>query len=569
MMDRFNNPSQTLLTQEEVEAGGITTDHVLKWQLLQELQVIRAVLIYTVSIWCCKIFLATILSFPLLQDRNETLFYRLLAENFVEMAPIIYTPTVGYVCKNWHKLYRRPRGMYFSALDKGEMTNMVFNWPSDTVDAIVVTDGSRILGLGDLGANGLGIPIGKLDLYVAAGGFNPQRVLPCIIDVGTDNVALREDPWYIGLNQPRLRGDAYYEVIDEFVTAVMGRWPNAVLQFEDFSTVHAASLLERYRYSHCVFNDDIQGTAATAVAGLIGAMAVKGLPPSALVLQKIVMVGAGSAGLGVTKMIAQGMVRHGLTEEQAQERFYILDAEGLITVHRKNLDINVAPFARRDAESKDGERLVDVIKRVKPTALIGLSGAGRLFTKDALELMAECNEQPIIMPMSNPTSKMECLHAETQEACQGRAIYACGSPQPDIVYNGKTYIASQANNMYIFPGVALGSFLSWGNIITDRMLMTAAESLPGTISPADKMAGRVYPPLSSVRDISLHIACQVIKAAAADGHVANPALLRALNKNDEDDAALRRYVHSHMYWPDYTSLVAPGPHPPNPRAHFG
>jgi len=337
--------------------------------------------------------------------------------------------------------------MYFSAADRGEMATMAYNWPSDCVDAIVVTDGSRILGLGDLGANGLGISIGKLDLYAAAGGFSPRRVLPCVIDVGTDNAALRNDPWYMGLKQPRLTGDAYYETMDEFVTAVMGRWPNAVLQFEDFSIHHAAPLLERYRYAHCAFNDDIQGTAATAVAGLLGAMAVKGLDASNLTEQKIVVVGAGSAGMGVSRMIVKGMVRHGISEEAAISRFHILDHAGLVTGSRSEMDKRVAKFARKDAQSREGESLVEVVKRVKPTVLIGLSGAGRLFTKEALQAMAEVNDRPIIMPMSNPTSQMECLHDETQEACEGRAIYACGSPQPDVEYKGKLCPASQANNM--------------------------------------------------------------------------------------------------------------------------
>ncbi|GAB4815889.1 hypothetical protein N2152v2_002935, partial [Parachlorella kessleri] len=289
IMDQYWHGSD-YIDPSQVESGGVTHEHTRKWEILQHLQ-----------------------------DRNETLFYRILVENFVEMAPIIYTPTVGWACMNYHKLYRRPRGMFFSAHDRGEMASIVWNWPQQEVDAIVVTDGSRILGLGDLGANGLGIPIGKLDLYVGAGGFNPGRVLPCVVDVGTNNEALRNDPWYIGIKQPRLRGDAYYEVIDEFVTAVMGRWPKAVLQFEDFNIEHALPLLERYRYHHTVFNDDVQryryhhtvfnddvqGTAAVAVAGIYGAMAVAGKPVGAIADQSFVVLGAGSAGMGVVKMIAQ------------------------------------------------------------------------------------------------------------------------------------------------------------------------------------------------------------------------------------------------------------------------
>ncbi|EFN53662.1 hypothetical protein CHLNCDRAFT_136414 [Chlorella variabilis] len=510
-MDRYWH-GQDYIDPSQIESGGVTHEHTRKWLYLQELQ-----------------------------DRNETLFYRLLCENFVEMAPIIYTPTVGWACMNYHKLYRRPRGMYFSANDRGEMASMVWNWPHENVDAIVVTDGSRILGLGDLGANGLGIPVGKLDLYVGAGGFNPGRVLPCVIDVGTNNELLRNEPWYMGLKQPRLHGDSYYEIIDEFVHAVMGRWPKAVLQFEDFNIEHAAPLLERYRYSHCVFNDD--GTAATAVGGLYGAMAVAGKPPSALADQKFVVLGAGSAGMGVVSMIAQGMVKQGLSPEEASSRFHVLDHHGHITHKRPNLEPHVRPFARKD-DSPEGEPFLEVVRRVKPTALIGLAGAGRLFTPDVLKLMAQYNERPIIMPMSNPTSKMECTHEDAQKYCEGRAIFASGSPQPDVQLNGKLCAASQANNMYIFPGLAMGAYLARGNIVTDGMLMAAAESLADMITPQELAAGRVYPNMNKIRDISLNVALETMKAAAEEGHLHNPHAMRELSRGDDH---LRRYIQKHMY----------------------
>ena len=321
-MKRYNSGSSGLVT-EDAHLSGVTPEQLRKWLVLQELQ-----------------------------DRNETLFYRLLIENFVDMAPVIYTPTVGHVCKYYHRLYRRPRGMWFSTADRGEMATMMYNWPSDDVHAIVVTDGSRILGLGDLGANGLGIPIGKLDLYCAAGGFDPGCVLPVVIDVGTNNEELREDPSYMGMKHPRLKGDEYYEVLDEFVNAAMNRWPNAVLQFEDFSSDKANILLERYRYHHCVFNDDIQGTAATASAGLLGAMLVKGRPPSAIKEERIVVVGAGSAGVGVSTMILKFMESYGLTHEQAASRLYLFDANGLVTSARENMKPEVKHLARKDSELK-------------------------------------------------------------------------------------------------------------------------------------------------------------------------------------------------------------------------
>jgi malate dehydrogenase (decarboxylating) len=527
-MERYWRGDDYLTVEEETQ-GGITHEHLRKWHVLDEVH-----------------------------QRNETLYYKMLSENFTEMAPIIYTPVVGYVCSYFHRLFRRPRGMSFTAKDCGEMSTFVWNWPSEEVDAIVVTDGSRILGLGDLGANGLGIPIGKLDLYVTAGGFNPGRILPCVIDVGTNNTALLDDPWYIGLRQPRLTGDEYYEILDEFVAAVMGRWPNAVLQFEDFSIEHAQVLLERYRHAHCVFNDDIQGTAATAVAGLMGCMAVLGKQPDALVEQSFVVVGAGSAGMGVVRMIAAAMVKYGLSPEDAAARFHIIDAHGLITASRPDLPEHIAPFARKDSGSIDGEKLVDVLRRTKPTALIGLAGAGRLFTDEALNLMASFNQRPIIFPMSNPTSKMECTFAEAMEATEGRAIFACGSPQEDVealTPHGKQHCsASQANNMYIFPGLAFGAFLAQGNVVSDHMIMAAAEALPSLITSEELANGRVFPSMENIRSISAKVACEVIKAAADEGHVNNTFLIRALARGEEE---LMKYVQGHMYKPEYRSLVPP------------
>ncbi|KAL4857038.1 NAD-dependent malic enzyme 2 [Chlorella vulgaris] len=524
---------ESYIDPSQIESGGVTHEHTRKWLCLQELQ-----------------------------DRNETLFYRLLVENFVEMAPIIYTPTVGWACANHHKLYRRPRGMYFSANDRREMASMVWNWPHDQVDAIVVTDGSRILGLGDLGTNGLGIPVGKLDLYVAAGGFHPGRVLPCVIDVGTNNELLRNEPWYMGLKQPRLRGDAYYEVIDEFVTAVMGRWPKAVLQFEDFNIEHAAPLLQRYRHHHCVFNDDVQGTAATAVGGLYGAMAVAGKPASALADQRFVVLGAGSAGMGVVSMIALSMAKHGLSQEEAASRFYVVDHKGLITAQRDGLEDHLRPFARKD-ESIEAEAFIDVVRRVKPTALIGLAGAGRLFTPDVLKLMAQYSERPIIMPMSNPTSRMECTHEEAQLHCEGRAIFASGSPQEDVQFGDKTCAASQANNMYIFPGLAMGALLARSNAVTDGMLMAAAETLATMIPAKELSEGRVYPSMHQIRDISLSVALATMKAAADEGLLHNSNAVKELARGN---AYLRRYIHKHMYVPQYTTLMPLDPHQPDPTA---
>lgn len=521
-MEEYAAP--VLIPPEEAKIGGVTSEMARRWRLLQALQ-----------------------------DRNETLFYRVLINHFVEMAPIIYTPTVGWVCLNYHHLWRRPRGMFFSAADQGEMAAMVWNWPQNDIQAIVVTDGSRILGLGDLGVNGLGIPVGKLDLYCAAAGFNPRSVLPVVIDVGTNNETLRNNPMYLGLKHPRLTGQRYYDIMDEFVAAVTHRWPQAVLQFEDFSTSHALHLLERYRYNHLVFNDDIQGTAATALAGLYGAMRVLGLSSSDLAKQRVMCVGAGSAGMGVVRMIAAGMEKAGLSFYQATQQFWVLDNKGLITSARHDsLQAHVRPFARPE-QNTEGEGILDVIKRVKPTILLGLAGAGRLFTEEVLRTMnAECTEQrPIIFPMSNPISKMECCSEDAVKFTDGRAIVAVGSPQPPVEFNGRTIAVSQANNMYIFPGVALGAYLGNTRIINDAMLTKAAETLPLMITDEDLEAGMVYPRLEQIRQISLNVALEVMKCAAEEGHLRG----KALEKLNQSEAKLISFIQGSMFVPAYSSLI--------------
>ncbi|KAK9904347.1 hypothetical protein WJX75_009960 [Coccomyxa subellipsoidea] len=513
------------ISADHITDGGVTRDHVRRWKVLQELQ-----------------------------DRNETLFYRILLDNFPEMAPIVYTPTVGWACLNYHKLYRRPRGMYFDATDKGEMAAMVWNWPANEVDAIVITDGSRILGLGDLGLNGLGISIGKLDLYVAAAGFHPSKVLPVVLDVGTQNMGLRDDPLYIGLDQDRLNGDEYYEIVDELVRALTSRYPNAVLQFEDFNMAHALPLLERYREHHLCFNDDVQGTAATAVAGVYGALAVQGKDFSELTKQRIVLIGAGSAGMGVARMLALGMLKQGISYEEALGNFWVLDADGLITIKRPTaLNHTVKSFARKTQEDVEGETLVETVRRVKPTVLVGLAGAGKLFTEEVLTLMGQNNERPIIMPMSNPTHKMECNAEEAQKATGGRAIFASGSPCADVQYEGRTIKSSQANNMVVFPGLALGAHLGATGTITDKMLMAAAEALPSCILPEDLELDIVYPRLCDIRDVSLKVAMAVIKQAHEEGHVGSDKALKALETSDEELAA---FIKEHMYEPVYKPLVS-------------
>ncbi|CAL2240710.1 unnamed protein product [Prunus armeniaca] len=377
-----------------------------------------------------------------LHDRNETMYYKVLIANIEEYAPIVYTPTVGLVCQNYSGLFRRPRGMYFSAEDRGEMMSMVYNWPADQVDMIVVTDGSRILGLGDLGVQGIGIAIGKLDLYVAAAGINPQRVLPVMIDVGSNNEKLLKDPLYLGLQRHRLDGDEYLAVVDEFMEAVFTRWPHVIVQFEDFQSKWAFKLLQRYRNTYRMFNDDVQGTAGVAIAGLLGAVRAQGRPMIDFPKQKIVVAGAGSAGIGVLNATRKTMARMlGNNEhafQSAGRQFWVVDAKGLITEEREDLDPEACPFARNVKEIhrqglREGASLVEVVQQVKPDVLLGLSAVGGLFSKEVLEaLRGSTSTRPAIFAMSNPTTNAECTPEEAFSIVGDNVVFASGSPFKDV-----------------------------------------------------------------------------------------------------------------------------------------
>eukprot|EP01102_Stenamoeba_stenopodia_P008339 TRINITY_DN2392_c0_g1_i1.p1 TRINITY_DN2392_c0_g1~~TRINITY_DN2392_c0_g1_i1.p1 ORF type:complete len:607 (-),score=143.98 TRINITY_DN2392_c0_g1_i1:173-1993(-) len=482
-----------------------------------------------------------------LQDRNETLFYRLLMENISQMASIIYTPTVGEACQKFGTMFRRARGMYFSSLDKGEMISMVYNWPSDEVDIIVVTDGSRILGLGDLGVHGMGIPIGKLALYVAGAGIHPNRVLPVTIDVGTDNQALLQDKFYLGNRHSRLKGPEYYQIIDEFLHAVYTRWPNVLVQFEDFNNEHALPLLEKYRNKYLCFNDDIQGTGAVALAGILCALRAQSLPPNALTKQRVVCLGAGSAGLGVCNSLVMGMVQEGLTAEEAYKNFWLVDKDGLLGLGRKSITPSQLPYCRLD--EKNGSSLLETIRKVKPTILLGLSGVGATFTEPVIREMAKHCPRPIIFPLSNPTSKAECTAEQAYRWTDGNAIVASGSPFKPVIYNGKTLTPTQGNNMYIFPGLGLGVIASKSKRITDSMFYAAAKTLAAWVPDEDVLQGKVYPGISRIRDVSLKIAVAVCNVALEEG-------LAGMPKNIPN---LEQYVASFMYVPEYASLVRSKP----------
>ncbi|KAI9080601.1 hypothetical protein K1719_037462 [Acacia pycnantha] len=501
-----------------------------------------------------------------LHDRNETMYYKVLIANIEEYAPVVYTPTVGLVCQNYSGLFRRPRGMYFSAEDRGEMMSMVYNWPADQVDMIVVTDGSRILGLGDLGVQGIGIAIGKLDLYVAAAGINPQRVLPVMIDVGTNNEKLLKDPLYLGLQQHRLEGDEYLAVIDEFMQAVFTRWPHVIVQFEDFQSKWAFKLLQRYRNTYRMFNDDVQGTAGVAIAGLLGAVRAQGRPMIDFPKMKIVVAGAGSAGIGVLNAARKTMARmlgnNEVAFESAKSQFWVVDAKGLITEERENIDPEALPFARNVREAdrqglREGASLVEVVKQVKPDVLLGLSAVGGLFSKEVLEALKDSTStRPAVFAMSNPTNNAECTPEEAFSILGDNIIFASGSPFKDVnLGNGHIGHCNQGNNMYLFPGIGLGTLLSGSRSISDGMLQAAAECLAAYMSEEEVVSGIIFPSISRIRDITKEVATAVIMEAIeedlAEGYRnIDTRDIRKLNKEE-----ILKYVNKNMWTPEYPKLV--------------
>jgi malate dehydrogenase (oxaloacetate-decarboxylating)(NADP+) len=480
-------------------------------------------------------------------DRNETLYHRILVDHMEEMAPLIYTPTVGQACKEYGMRFRRPRGMYFTENDRGYMASMVYNWPHKDVHVICVTDGSRILGLGDLGANGMGIPVGKLSLYCAAGGIAPHRVLPVVIDVGTDNEELLDSEFYLGVPKKRLHGPEFYQLVDEFMQAVRHRWPNVLVQFEDFSSDKAQLLLNHYRDGHLCFNDDIQGTGATTLAGILGALRAKGEDVNALGDQRIVIAGAGSAGIGVAQVLLQAMVEQGHSPEEAKKCFYVVDATGLVGVESND---QLTPEQRTFAREEDGGLpLQEVVTKYKPTMLLGMTGVGGLFKKDIVQEMAKHCDRPVIFPLSNPTIKAECTAEQAFEWTNGRCIFASGSPFDPVTVDGKVFYPTQCNNMYIFPGLGLGATLAGAKRVSDKMLYVAAEALANYVTEEEHQQGKVFPPLSSIRDVSKRVAIAVIEQAIVEGQATR---LEDMNVNDMD---MDEFVTKKMYDPVYVPLV--------------
>jgi malate dehydrogenase (oxaloacetate-decarboxylating)(NADP+) len=473
-----------------------------------------------------------------LQDRNERLFYRVLTSHLERLMPIVYTPTVGLACERFGHIFRRPRGLYVSAADRGRVRDLLANWPHPDVRVIVVTDGERILGLGDLGANGMGIPIGKLALYTACAGTPPTACLPIMLDVGTENEALLTDPLYIGLPQRRLRGDAFGELIDELVESVRERFPRAILQFEDFATQNAFQLLARYRDRICSFNDDIQGTAAVTLGGLLSALRLTG---GSLRDGRYLFLGAGEAGLGIGHLLVAAMAAEGATAAEAHERLWFCDSRGLVTRDRADLSAEKRRFARAHDPSAD---FLAVLREARPTALIGACGMPGRFDRVVLETLASMTPRPVVLALSNPTSKSECTAAEAYEWTAGRALFASGSPFAAVEIGGRTIAPGQCNNAYVFPGVGLGLLVAEARRVTDSMFLVAARALAGEVSDTDLASGRLYPPLARIREVSSRIAAAVAEEAWEQGLArrACPADLEADIAGHQFDTAYPVFV---------------------------
>lgn len=438
-----------------------------------------------------------------LQARNETLFYAVIMSDPATFMPIVYTPTVGEASQKFDHIFRAARGMYLPITGRGRLQQILGNWPQQDVRFIVVTDGERILGLGDLGVGGMAIPIGKLALYTACAGVPPQYCLPITLDVGTNNAALLEDPLYLGLRRSRVRGEEYMAFIDEFVAAVQARFPKCCIQWEDFANINAVPILERYRERVCTYNDDIQGTAAVALAGMFGALRISG---QKLTEQRFLFLGGGSAATGIAELISQAMALEGLPIAAARARNALFDINGLMVKSRADLAPFQKPFAQDHAPI---DKFVDAVRALRPTGIIGVSTVPKLFNQQVIEAMAEINERPIIFPYSNPTSRSECTAEEAYRWSAGRAIFASGSPFPPVELNGQRFVPGQGNNVYIFPAIGMAVFATEATRVTEEMFIIAARAVAEQVSDASLATGLIYPPQSHILEASLHVATKV------------------------------------------------------------
>ncbi len=468
-----------------------------------------------------------------LQGRNERLYYRTVIENIEEILPLIYTPTVGQACKEFAHIFRQPKGFYITPDDKGEIRHILDNWPDDDVRVIVITDGQRVLGLGDLGANGMGIPIGKLALYVACAGIQPSQCLPVMFDVGTNNEELLEDPLYLGYPHKRLEGEGYFELMAEFIEAVQDKFPAALVQFEDFLTPNAYSLLNSYRDKVLSFNDDIQGTAAVTLSGVYASTRISGHDFKDL---RIMFLGAGSAATGIGDLMVAAFMEEGLSAEEARGRLWFVDQYGLLNKNRDDLMAHNLPYAH-DYEDLD---FISAIKDIKPHVLIGATGAPGTFTQDVVEAMTELNDHPAIFALSNPTSRAECTAAQAYEWSKGKAVFTSGSPFDPVVYDGKKLKPGQGNNAYIFPGIGLGAVACRAKKISDEMFLASAKMLAGMVSAENLEKSTLYPALTDIREVSLNIAVAVVEKAYEQGLAQEP-----------EPSDLKAFIAAQMYDPSY------------------
>ncbi len=473
-----------------------------------------------------------------LQDRNETLFYRIVMDNLDEMMPIVYTPVVGQACQQFGHIFRRPRGLYIPYDERGNIAEILHNWPQKDVRVIVVTDGERILGLGDQGASGMGIPVGKLALYTACAGIPPAQCLPVMLDVGTENLGYLRDPLYMGIRHHRVRGQEFDDFVAEFITEACKLWPKVLIQFEDFANLNAFRLLESWRDRICTFNDDMQGTAAVTLAGLFSALRIT---QKSLCEQKILFLGAGEAGIGIADLIVSAMIDEGASLETARRQCWFVDSKGLVVKSRDNLVEHKLRYAHDVPFATD---LLSAVKALEPTAIIGVSTIAKSFTREVIETMAQKNERPIIFALSNPTSKSECSAEEAYTWSGGRAIFASGSPFPPCVYQGKTFVPGQGNNAYVFPGIGMGVVACEAAHITDRMFAQAAKTLAEQVLESDLEMGRIYPSLSRIREVSAYIGAAVAEVAFRDD-------LAGIDKPVD----LLAYVQSQQWQPEYEAFV--------------
>lgn len=445
-----------------------------------------------------------------LQGRNEQLFYRLLIDHIEELMPLVYTPTVGQACQEFAHIFRQPRGFYITPEDRGSIRRILNNWPERDVRMIVVTDGERILGLGDLGANGMGIPIGKLALYSACAGIQPRQCMPVMLDVGTNNAALRNDPLYLGINRQRVTGDDYHALVNEFIDAVQDAFPRAVIQFEDFLAPNAYALLDRFRGRLPCFNDDIQGTAAVTLAGVLASGRVTGTGFTDL---NILFLGAGSAAAGIADLFRVAFRQAGLSDEEARHRLWFVDRPGLVVRGWEDL----SPHIRSYAHDVPSVSFIEAIEQIRPQVLVGATGCAGAFTEEVVRQMARLNARPVIFALSNPTSQSECTARQAYEWSDGRALFASGSPFAAVPYHDRVFRPGQSNNAYVFPGVGLGAIACRARVITDEMFLAAARTLAGMVGDEALATGTLYPPLTEIRKVSLAIASAVAGVAWQQG----------------------------------------------------